>query len=906
MDRVLVDRHPRAEHRLMLGRVGRQLHSLLFKATAREEVDAELEFHVAMRARELMAEGLNETEARRQARARLGDPDRLTARLAAIGESRDRRARWRERLDEVRQDLHFAWRQLARGPAFAAVAIGTLAIGIGGTTAIFSAVHAVVLRSFPWAHPERTVHVSERWKNQDGYVSVGNFLDWQGLTSSFQAWGAERFDGFTLDAGPAPEQVTGGRVTQPFFTVFGQRPLLGRTFRQDEDTPGNDHVVVLSEGLWRERYAADSAILGHAITINLTKYIVVGVMPAAFDPTLSAERLWVPAAFMPEQRADHDNHSWFVVGLLRPGASIETARRDVARAAAELAARYPREDLDRSATVYPLGPYLIGNAGDQLLIVLGAVALVFLIACVNVANLLLARASVRARELAVRAAIGAGRARLVRHLLTEGALLSLIASAVGVAIAAGLIRVLVAAAPAGAIPRLADTHIDLGVLGFALGLAAVATVASALVPAIRLARQDPQEALRGEGRGIGAGRSRERLRGALVAVEVTMALVLLVGSGLLVRSALVLQHTPLGFDISDISSAAVALPAPAYHDPETIRRTFARIATALSGASTVQDAALVSARPLSGPGSDNGLIPEGRPPRVEYAIQASIRLITPDYFAVMRIPLRRGRVFTAADAHGATRVMIVSERFANLAWPAGDPIGKRVLCCEGSEQDPKWKTIVGVVGDVRSRGPTGNIDPEFYLPLDQTPDAAWGWINQSMTMAARSRSSTDAISAMRAAVRSVDPALPLSTIQTARDAFRETLAPARFNALLLGALALIGLMLSAAGIFSVIAYFVNLRTHEIGVRRAMGATAADVLWLMIRQGLQPVLFGFAIGAATSLLAARLLRSALYGVAPRDPITFAAVALVLAVVALAAIVIPARRAMGIEPTTALTR
>jgi putative ABC transport system permease protein len=869
----------------------------------RDQVDAELDFHVEMRARELMARGVPAAEARRQAVALLGDTVRLKAELTTLGESVDRRKRWYDYMNELWFDARFAFRQMTTAKTFAAIAIGTLAIGIGGTTAIFSAVQAVVLRPFPWAHPARTMFVPERWHDLNGDVSVGNYVDWQALTSSFDVLAAERLGNFTLGA-TLPERVMGGRVTQNYFTVFGQRPLFGRTFRVDEDAPGNEHVVVLSEGLWRSRFGADSAILGRSITLNAAPYTVVGVMPAAFDPSLSTEQLWVPIAFTPVQRADHDNHNLMVFGLLSPHASLLSARRDLQHAAADLAVRYPSEDVDRSATVYLLSTFLIGDARAQLLFVLGAVTFVFLIACVNVANLLLARASVRARELAIRAATGAGRHRLVRQLLTESALLSLLASALGVVLAALLIRVLVAAAPAGVIPRLAQTHINLTVLGFALTVAAIATFASGLLPAVRLARQDPHEILRGEGRGIGAGRARERLRGALVTIEVTMALMLLVGSGLLVRSAALMQRTPVGFDTADISSAAVLLPSATYQDPATVRHAFEQIANTLEASGAIEHAALVSAKPLSGPGSDNSLIPEGRPLVVQNAIESSMRIITPNYFATMRIPLRRGRAFTSADVRGANRVMVVSERFAQLAWPGADPIGKRVVCCEGTEADPMWKTIVGVAGDVRSRGPGGQVDPEFYLPVDQAPDDAWTWLGRSMTMVVRSRSSTDAVDAMRSAVHSLDPSLPIFDIQSANDAFRAALAPARFNALLLASLAVIGLALSAAGIFGVIAYFVALRTHEIGVRRALGATPTDVLWLLMRQGIQPVLLGLTFGMIASLFAAQLLRSVLYGVRPGDIPTFVTVGLTLSLVALAAILIPARRAMRIEPTRAL--
>jgi putative ABC transport system permease protein len=885
------------------GRASRFL-GLIRRPPITEQVAAEVEFHIEMRARELVERGLDPADARAEALRRFGNLDDVSAECRAIGTDRERTVRRAEYLSELRQDAAFAVRQLLKAPAFTAVTVLTLALGIGATTAIFSAVRSVVLRAFPYAHPDRVMMVAELWNDIDGNVSDGNFTDWHAAAKSFQAFAAERFTSFNLADRASTERVSGGRVTREFFAVFGARPVLGRTFLPEEDQPGREQVVVLSHGLWTSRFGADRGVIGRPVQLSGRPYTIIGVMPGSFDPSLSGEELWVPMALTPERKAMHDDHHNFAFALLKPGVSRQQAQAEMASIARIGAERYPQDNSGRSARVRPLPEVLIGDFRQRLLVTLGAVSFVLLIACGNVANLLLVRGAARQKEIAVRAALGAGRGRIVRQLLTESAVLSLVGGLAGLALAWFGVRALVASAPPG-IPRLEQTRIDPVVLTFALGVALLCSLIFGLAPALRAVRRSVQTTLREGGRGMGT--ARDALRTGLVVAEVTLAFTLLVGAGLLVRSALYLQRVNPGFDSNGVLVARVALPPATYREPAHAARTFKQIAERLQATPGVRAAAVVSQAPLGPGGGSNGLIPEGRPVAPESAIDSRLRIITPGYFAAMGVQLERGRGFTDRDVAGAPRVMIVSEELAKRAWPGQDPIGKRVICCEGAPDDPRWKTVVGVAGDVRSRGPTMEARPEFYLPIEQVPPEAWDWIQRAMAVVARS-SGADAASLatpLRGAVREVDPALPVYGVTTMNDALRGSIAPARFNTLLLTLLGAIGLILAAVGIYGVVAYFVNLRTHEIGVRVALGAQPRDVVRLMTWQGARPILLGMAIGTLSAISTTRLLQNSVYGVSVTDPVTMVAVAVALGLVGLLATVIPARRATRVDPVRALS-
>ena len=879
----------------------------VFRPGPESEVADELEFHMEMRIRELMARGLDEAAARSEVRRRMGDVDALRRRCEAAGRRRERRRDMRTVLSDTANDVRFALRQLRSAPSFALAAGLTLAIGIGGTTAVFSVINAVVLKPFAFPEPERVVAVSETYRGGAGDVSAGNFVDWQASQRSFEHMAAMRWTSFNLSTEEAPERVLGLLATADYFDVFGVRPLHGRTFRPEEDVPGADGVVVLSHGLWSDRFEADPAVVGREIRLNGEPHTVIGVMPESFDPYSNEERLWVPIAFTAAQRQLHDDHYLTVVARLAAGVTLAQARADMEAIAASLRERYPGDNAERSATVTAFGDSVV-NAGLSagLWVMLGAVGLVLLIACGNVANLLLARGASRARELSVRAAVGAGRTRLVRQLLTECMVLAVISAAVGVGIAFAGVRALIAAAPAE-VPRLATASIDGRVLLFALGVSVGSGLLFGLAPMLGVARQDLFDVLREGGRGS-IGRARDRLRGAFVAGEVALAFTLLAGAGLLIRTTMLLGQADPGFEAEGVLSARISLAAGTEGDPAEVGRTFLSIAERLDASPALESAALSSQVPAGPGGGSNGLLPEGRPFEEGQTIVSRLRLITPDYFETMGIPLLSGRTFDATDVAGGDRVMIISRRVAEAAWPGESAIGKRIVCCEGAPDDPRWKTVVGVVGDVRWRGHLVDQQPEFFLPLTQAPPRAFDWIQSTMTIVARGRTEATGPVAeeMRAALRDVAPDVPLFDVRTMEDRLRGTYATNRFAAQLLGVLGAVGLLLAVIGTYGVVAYHASQRTHEIGLRMALGASARDVLSLVTRQGVRPVLIGLVLGFAAALAATRLLQGGLYGVTPTDPLTYGAVALVLLLAGVTAALLPARRAARVDPGRVLTR
>ncbi|MBF5043199.1 ABC transporter permease [Aggregicoccus sp. 17bor-14] len=882
-------------------RIHEQLKGLIFRAPVAEEVDAELKFHLEMVTKELVEGGMSPEAARAEALRRFGDVGAVRKECGQLGraEQRERqRAQW---LSELVQDVGYALRQLRRVPGFTLTAVLTLALGIGATTAIFSAVRSVVLRPFAWAHPERVMLVQESYRGQPASMSVGNYVDLKAGSHSFQAFAAEEFTGASLQEGENPERLSAGRVTHDFFSVFGVRPQLGRTFLPEEDAPGASPVVVLSHGLWTRRFGADPSLVGKSVRIDGQSHTVVGVMPRGFDPTASGEHVWLPAAFTPARRAEHDEHLLLVVGLLQPGVSGQRAQGELQSLQEEISRRFPQGNAERGSAVQPLSEAIVGDWSQQLLVTLGAVALVLLIACANVANLLLARGASRARELAVRAALGAGRGRIVRQLLTESLVLALLGATVGLALAWVGIHVLLASAPEG-IPRLDETRIDGSVLLFALGAALLSSLACGLAPAVRAARSDLESVLRQGARGLSHGR--DALRAWLIAGEVALAFTLLVGAGLLVRTALHLSQVDTGFKPEGLVIAQVSLPKASYETPEQITRALERILEQLQGAPGVTSAALSSSVPLGPGGGSNGMLPEGRPETQDQLINGRRRVVSAGFFETLGIPLKEGRRFTAADVGGAPQVIILSEALARQAWPGQRALGKHIGCCE-MEPALRNKEVVGIAGDVRSQGPMSDPAPEFYLPLRQAPGKSWDWIDRTVTLVVRRSGSTaDAITAMRAAVREVDSTLPLAGITTLEEALRASTATARFRTLLLAVLGIVGLLLAAVGIYGVVAYFVGLRTREIGVRMALGAKPADVLRMLAWQGMRPVLAGLGVGGLAAVWATRLLQASLRGVSPADPVALAAAMALLALVALLATLAPARRALQVDPSRVL--
>ncbi|MEX1245554.1 MAG: ABC transporter permease [Thermoanaerobaculia bacterium] len=803
------------------------------------------------------------------------------------------------------QDLRYALRTFAKSPGFASLAILTLALGIGANTAIFSLVHAVLLRPLPFGHADRVVAVMETWRDRRGDVSAGNFADLRAASRSFDRLAAVRYSSLNLAENDAPQRVAGSRVTEDFFGVFGVGPQLGRVFRPEEDRPGAGHVVVLSDRLWRSQFGGAPDVLGRTLRLDGGPYTVVGVMPASFDYTSDNEELWIPAALGAEALANHDKHGLTVYGLLKPNVSVDQATKDAAVVSRDLQRRFPMHNSERGFRVQPLKDLLVEGYRQRLLVLFGAVVLVLLIACTNVSNMLLARGAGRARELTVRAALGASRTRIARQLFTESAVLGLAGGALGVAFAVGAVGALVAASPPG-VPRIEQANVDTTALLFALGISLASSLVFGMAPLLRATRRDLQPVLREGGRAPALSARRDRLRTALVAGQIALALLLLVAAGLLIRTAIHLQRVAPGFDPHGVLTARLSLPSSAYADPSAVARAWEAIVAELERTPGVHSAAVTSQVPMGPGGNSNGLIAEAASFDVTKAVDARLRLITPQYLRVMKIPMLRGRPFGPGDIPGSPRVMILSQELGRRLWPGQDPIGKRVACCEGAPEDPRWKTVIGIAGDVRSRGLGEDLYPEFYLPVAQAPDEAWDWIQRTMAIVARS-AGADAASltgAVRTAARAAAPGVPLYDVATMEERMRGSLAQDRFNTLLLVSLGGIGLLLASVGIYGIISYFVVQRRPEFGVRMALGATGADIVRLTVRQSVMPVVLGLAGGVVAAAAASRVLASTLRGVGPRDPLTFAAVVVVLAAAAALASYLPARRAARVDPMTAL--
>ena len=793
---------------------------------------------------------------------------------------------------------------LAKAPGFTAIAILTLAVGIGANTAIFSVVNAVLLKPLAMRDPSRVVYVQEQWRGIFPGLSVGNFADVREQDTSFAELCASGNASFNLATSAAPERVDGEIVTADYFPTFGVAPVAGRVFSSEEDKPGHAHVVVISERLWRTRLDADPAILGQSLRINGQPYTVLGIMPKTFDPLLSKSDVWVPAAFTPQQLADHDDHYLNVVGRLKPGVSPAQAQSELNVIAQRLQHDHPIDDGDRGLRAQPLTTALFGDQRAVLELLLAAVGFVLLIACANIANLQLARSRSRQKEMALRAALGASPRRIVRQLLAESAVLGLAGGVAGVLLAFWGVAWIVANGPAE-VPRLDQSTVDMGTLAFACAVALLASFLFGLAPALRSASVRPSEAFK-EGAGTSSG-SRDRIRNVLVVGEIALALTLMVGAGLLIRSALLVSRLNPGFDASSLVVGRVGLPDAAYHDPTVARQTFERIVAASAALPGVESAAVDSRAPFGGGSSSNGLIPEGKALDPANVVNSQLQVVSPSYILTVGVPLKAGREFTAQDTRDKTLVAIVNETLARTMWPGQTPIGKRFDCCEPGPKgrtDPVWHEVVGVVGDVRARGLDQQVQPTFYLPIAQMPPSAWDWLGRTMDLVVRTRGGAYPANDLRTIVASIAPGVPVYQISTMRQKIAGSLAESHFDTFLWAIFAAIALLLSSGGIYGVLSYVVAQRTREIGIRMALGATQAHVMRGVLSHGLRLTGIGLALGIAGALAATRVLSSLLYGVRPTDGVTFAAVSVILAGVAALACWIPARRATRIDPLVAL--
>jgi putative ABC transport system permease protein len=863
------------------------------------DVDDEFAFHLQERIDDLVARGMDPRVAREEALRGFGDIESVKLTCRGIAAHRENQMRRSEQLGLLRQDAVYALRLMRAKPGFTAAIVLTLALGIGATTAIFSVVNAVLLRPLPYADADRMVIVFERLNEMNGRASVGHFHDWAEQTRAFEGLAAFQARTFNLTDGE-PERVFGARVTPNFFRVAHMRPALGRYFLPSETDASR--VTVLSHGLWQTRFGGDSSLVGKQITLNGERYTVVGVAPAAYTLTQLDERLWTPLAFAPEQRTNYGAHFLTVLGKLRQGTTIAQAQREVERVTEDIRRRHPDEMKNRAVLVESFTEVLVGDYRTQLWVLLGAVTFVLLIGCGNIASLLLARATARRKEIAIRGALGGARRRLVRQLLTESLLLALVGGAAGLVVAHFGIRFLVSMGPEG-LPRLTQAALDPAILAFALAATFACGILFGLAPALRATRVDLLTELREGGRGSGSV-VRDRARAALIVTEIAVALVLLVSAGLLLRSAERLQHVPMGFEPAGVTMMRIALPPDRYEEPTVIEAAFARIVDQVRTIPGVRSAGAGTRVPMRGPSIDMGVTIDGRKEPADGVDLGHIRMVTSGYVETLGMRLKRGRLLTESDMRaGAPRVIVVNETFAKRIFGAENPLGRRVSGWT-SGPEPEWREIVGVVGDVRSFGLETDVPPEIYMPMTQGPGGAWQAYQRSMVIIARSSGATPIAAAMRNVVKTFDPTLPLFDLQTMDDVLTESTATRRFNTLLLSFLGLTGLVLAAVGIYGVIAFFVTQRTHEIGVRVALGATARDVVRMVVRQAAALAVTGVVLGAAAAYWATQVLRTMLFGVDARDPIAYAAAAAALVLVAIVAAMLPARRAARVDPVRAL--
>ena len=800
-------------------------------------------------------------------------------------------------LSSIAQDLRYALRAMVAARGFTAVVLLTLMLGIGANAAIFSVVNGVLLRPLPYADPDRLL----RLEHADEYLSVSEpeFADYTRDSKTIERFAAISSGNASLTGGGQEPEIAGvAGVSDGFFTLLGVAPRLGRAFLPEEDKRGAPAVVILSHGLWQRRYGADPAIIGRDIVINDRPHTVLGVMPPRFAYPSEEIALWVPLRLNYDSLWTRNNHYLRVVGRLAPGATLEQARTELTALAARMSTDYPEVYAPGSPLVPKLERVedaLLGKTRPYLYALLGAVGFVLLIACVNVANLLLARGQARQKDMAIRSALGASRTRIVRQALTESALQSILGGALGLALAWAGVRLLVRMAPEG-IPRVGDVRVDVAVLGFTLALSVITGIVFGLVPALRAARSDPSGTLREAGRGTGQGRGLARARSIMVISEMALAVVMLAGAGLMIRSLSKLQSIDLGFHPEQVLTMRVSLPRS--YDAERnalFYRTFLERVRAMPG---VRAAAVVGDLPIGDENSMWSILVDGAPmTSVANSPSAMPQQITPEYFETMRIPVLRGRAFTERDRAGAPLVVIVNETMARKLWPGKEAIGGTVKMLY--DRSP-WATVVGVVKDVRNRGFLEDVPPTMYFPHEQTSLSAY-YTPGTMNLVLRADADPlSLVPAIRSAVRSMEAAAPISRVQTMERVVAASVAGRRFTTQLLAGFAVIALLLAGIGAYGVISYGVTQRRFEIALRLALGAERGQVLRLVLGEGMWLAMVGLLLGIAGALATSRLIRSLLVGVGAGDPATLLMVAAVLALVAAVASLVPARRAMRVEP------
>ncbi len=882
-----------------------KLTSLLRKGKAERELAREVESHLALLQEDFERRGFSAEDARQAARRAYGGVEQT--------KELHREARSFVWLEHMVKDMRYGVRSLWRTPGFTAVAVMALALGIGANTALFGVVNAVLLRPLAYQDADRLVTVLHYGT---GPVATANYIDWRDQSHSFEAMGAADFWSANLtnsdpsDSNPA-EHLYGLKVTQNLMPLLGIKPLLGRWFMAGEDQEGAEHEVILSYKLWQRRFNADRNVLGKPIALNGEAYTVVGVMPATFKfaPFWATHtELWVPDAFGNTIHERGGNHLR-VFARLKPGVTLAQAQADMETVSGRLEREYPA--TNRGVMVRPLKENVVGNIEAPLLLLLGAVGFVLLIACANVAHMLLARTAGRQKEIAVRVALGAGRVRVMSQFLTENLLLAAMGAAVGLLLALGGTKALVALSPAY-IPRVETVAVDPHALLFLLGITLLTSLAFGLIPAMHAAAGNLSGSLKEGGRGDSDGLRRNQLRSFLVASEFALAFMLLIGAGLMIRSFFALESVDPGFNPHNVLAMVVSVAGTKQAEPHRRAIFYRELLQKVAALPGVESVGAINHLPLVGDMWDRGFEIEGRPkPRPGEGPDAVYRIVMPGYFRTMRLPVRRGRAISESDDASAPRVVIVNERAAHQYWPGEDPVGQRITIPDKENSQPTWLTVVGVVANAKQLDWAADVAPEMYLAALQNPD----FLGDSaetiaahmtyLTLVVRTAGNpTELEHAIEQTVRSFDRNLPISQVVAMDAAVADANAEPHFEMLLLGVFGAVALILAAIGIYGVMNYAVSKRTREIGIRISLGARRADVLQMVMRQAMLQTLSGTVIGMAGAALLSRLMTGMLYGVEPTDPLTFGGVMLILGSAALLATFMPARKAARIEPMVAL--
>ena len=801
-------------------------------------------------------------------------------------------------MESLVNDVRYGIRSILKRPGFSLVAVVTLALGIGATSAIFSVVNGILWRPLPYPNPQQLVMAWTNHQARGGpaqeWFSPAEIDDWRAQNTVFSQFSALNNWAPTLTGGDEPQSLVGAAVSYDMFNLLGIAPARGRSFLPEEDQPKAANVAILSDELWRTRFNSDPNMVGKSISLNQEAYQVVGVMPAGFQfPIIPGVQVWRTLRPTLNPSCARGCIVLRAIGRMKDNVRIEQAEADVSTIASRLAAQYPETNSKVGATLVPFQEQLVGNIKRPLLILLAAVGFVLLIACANVANLLLSRAATREREMALRSALGASRGRVIRQLLTESGLLACAAGVTGLALAYWLLRLLVSLSPQGT-PGLDQIAIDRYVLGFTVLTAAFTGIVFGLAPALQLSKVDLNRSLKDTGKGTPGGGGGGRLRGALVVAEMALALLLLIGSGLLMKSFVLLQRVDPGFNPDHVVTLRMILSRTPYPTTPQIVNFYTQLLDRVKATPGVQSAATISTLPLSGNQTDTNFLIEGRPaPPPNQEPSAWFNSISPDYFQAMQLRLIKGRNFTDSDNEKSPLVAIIGETMARKFWPSEDPLGKRI----GRGPD-KWREIIGVVRDVRHFSLSTDPPPTMYFPMRQVPARGMDLVV---------RTSGDPLSmvpTLRQQVWAGDRNLAIANFGSMKDQVAASIIQQRFILTLLACFAGLALLLAAIGIYGVMSYAVTQRTHEIGIRMALGARVGDVLRLVFRQGLALTSIGVAIGMVLAFALTRLMTSLLFGVTPTDAFTFAIVAAALIVVALAACLIPARRATRVDPLVAL--